>query len=121
MKELLREAGGHLPPPDTPENIQAYLKWDDWRVLDTIAEGQAKDHGEILRNRNHYRLVYWMLEVPSIEELWDIHGQWFFDIITVQRCWTISHCRILLPFRVGYLMVRWRLFVQWKRSSLASI
>jgi HD superfamily phosphohydrolase len=69
MKEILKKAGGHLPPPDTAENIQAYLKWDDWRVLGAIVEGQAKEHGEILRNRNHYRLVYWTPEVPSIEEL----------------------------------------------------
>jgi hypothetical protein len=69
VKDLLQEVGGHLPPPDTVENIQAYLEWDDWRVLGAIAEKRAGIHGAILRSRDHYRLVYSTSEVPSFEEL----------------------------------------------------
>jgi HD superfamily phosphohydrolase len=69
MREILKPFGGYLPPPDTRKNIQDYLEWDDWRVLGALANGQAGDHGKIIRDRNHHRLVYLTPEVPDFEEL----------------------------------------------------
>jgi HD superfamily phosphohydrolase len=57
-----------FPPPDK-EYIQEYLEWDDWKVGGIIKEGKAGSAGEIILNRNHYRLVYETSEVPDIDEL----------------------------------------------------
>jgi HD superfamily phosphohydrolase len=62
MKDLL--PGGHFPKP-FPVELDEYLKWDDWRVLGMLSEGKGGEHGERLRTRNHYRLVYQTNEVQS--------------------------------------------------------
>ncbi len=52
MKSLL---SGTYPEPT---RIQEFLEWDDWRALGLIASGKAGEHGERIRQRNHYRLVF---------------------------------------------------------------
>jgi uncharacterized protein len=37
--------------------------------LGVLANGQAGEHGKIIRDRNHHRLVYTTPEVPDLEEL----------------------------------------------------
>lgn len=69
IREVLRPHGGTFPPPDSPENIREYLKWDDWRVLGAIAEGHGGEHGNILQGRNHYRKLRETPEVPSFDDL----------------------------------------------------
>jgi hypothetical protein len=69
IREVLKPHGGTFPPPDSAENIREYLNWDDWRVLGAIAEGKGGEHGEILKNRNHYRKLRETPEVPSIDDL----------------------------------------------------
>lgn len=69
IKEVLAEHGGHFPPPDSPENIRAFLDWDDWRVFGAIASGQGGEHGAILKGRNHYRKLRETSEVPGMDEL----------------------------------------------------
>lgn len=57
---------GNAFPPPTPEDIQEYLRWDDWRVLGLLSEeGAGGEHGERLRARNHYRDVYHTPENPT--------------------------------------------------------
>ena len=58
-----------FPPPDTKENLQKYLKWDDWKVLGIISRRIAKEEGEVFLNRNHFRNVYSTLEIPTKKEL----------------------------------------------------
>ncbi len=41
-----------------PENIEEFLKWDDWRVLGLLAAGKGGDHGKRICNRNHFRKVF---------------------------------------------------------------
>jgi hypothetical protein len=55
LKELL--PGGVFPEPTEP-GISEYLKWDDWRVLGLLANGDGGEHGDRLRRREHYREVY---------------------------------------------------------------
>ena len=57
--------GGCFP---TPDNLDDYLKWDDWRVLGLLAEGKGGEHGKRLANRKHYREVYHTLETPTEED-----------------------------------------------------
>jgi HD superfamily phosphohydrolase len=56
---------GTFPPP-TPEGIADYLPWNDWRILGLLADGQSGgEHGDRLRERNHYREVYHTPECPT--------------------------------------------------------
>jgi HD superfamily phosphohydrolase len=65
LRHLLAPAGGTFPPPT---DIAAFLAWDDWRVLGLISDGKGGEHGEILRNRRHYRLVHSTSEQPTVQE-----------------------------------------------------
>jgi uncharacterized protein len=58
MKDLLADSSGHFPNQKTVGSLNQYLTWDDWKVLGKLSDGQGGVHGEIMRNRNHYRLVY---------------------------------------------------------------
>jgi uncharacterized protein len=60
--------GGHFPPPEGT-GLDEYLEWDDWRVLGSLAAGQAGEHGERLARRNHYREVYRTPENPKRRDL----------------------------------------------------
>jgi len=54
-----------FPPPTCKTHIEDYLKWDDWRVLGSISEGKAGEHGCILLERKHFRSVFETPEIPS--------------------------------------------------------
>ena len=56
-------------PPTTKENMEEYFKWDDWRVLGMISNGQAGEHGRILLERKHHRPVFETPETPNSEDL----------------------------------------------------
>jgi hypothetical protein len=66
LKELLRPNGGLFPPPTA---IADFLEWDDWRVLGMIASCGGGEHGGILRDRRHYRMVFNTSEVMTESEL----------------------------------------------------
>ncbi len=61
---------GYFPRPDSNEELEKYLKWDDYRVMELLVEGRGGEHGSRLMTRNHYRLVC-ELEVSdaSVDEL----------------------------------------------------
>jgi HD superfamily phosphohydrolase len=76
MKSLLREEPhieGQIedgfPPPTSAANLNAYLQWTDWRVLGLLQEGKGGDHGEIIRERKHFRKVYETKEGPDKADL----------------------------------------------------
>lgn len=62
LRGLLKPNGGLFPPPT---EIDDFLKWDDWRVLSLIAAGEGGEHGRILRERKHYRMVFNTAEVMA--------------------------------------------------------
>jgi len=65
LKHLLK--GGSFPKP-TEDELDEYLKWDDWKVLGLLSQGEGGEQGERLRSRNHYRRVFHTNEVPSPED-----------------------------------------------------
>lgn len=71
MKQILSEETGRecFPEPTSKENIEQYLKWDDWRVLGLLSQGKGGEHGEALRTRCHHRSVYHTREVPLESEI----------------------------------------------------
>lgn len=72
VRKLLTKTDGVFPPP---AEIGNYLEWDDWRVLGLISQGTAGEHGEIIRSREHYRMVFTTgeivtdVEMSAVEEL----------------------------------------------------
>lgn len=68
LKMLLSDTGGKFPPP-SKDGIPSFLKWDDWVVQGMISKGGGGEHGQILRERDHYRRIFETTEVPTREEL----------------------------------------------------
>lgn len=60
---------GFFLPPTTKENLEDFLKWDDWVVMGEIKEGRGGEHGRILQERYHHRLVFETSEIPSQDDL----------------------------------------------------
>jgi hypothetical protein len=56
---------GHFPPPDSIRNMELYLAWDDWRVLGCLVRGEAGEHGELIKKREHQRTVFETSETPN--------------------------------------------------------
>lgn len=56
-------------PPTTPENIEDYISWDDWRVLGLLSQGEGGKDGDVLKERKHHRCVFDTSEVPSETDL----------------------------------------------------
>ncbi|WP_165232826.1 HD domain-containing protein [Aquisphaera insulae] len=65
LAELL--PGGVFSRP-TQDELEDYLKWDDWRVLGMLREGGGGDHGRRLCDRDHYREIYHSPEFPAPED-----------------------------------------------------
>ena len=65
VKTLL--PGERFPRP-VAEELDGYLRWDDWRVLGKLIEGEGGEHGQRLVGRNFYRQVWETPEFPSAED-----------------------------------------------------
>jgi HD superfamily phosphohydrolase len=65
LAELL--PGGHFSQPDAA-GLAEYLKWDDWRVLGLLADGNGGEHGRRLAERDHFREVFHTPETPTSED-----------------------------------------------------
>jgi HD superfamily phosphohydrolase len=57
IKAILGE-GKFYPSHKSKAELLQYLKWDDWRVQSAIMNDEAGEHGKILFERKHYRLVH---------------------------------------------------------------
>ena len=66
MKTLLPE--GLFPKP-TAEQLEEFLRWDDWRVLGLLAAGEGGEHGMRLAHRRHYKRIYQTPEVATKQDL----------------------------------------------------
>lgn len=66
LKNIL--PNGVFPKP-SGEDLDAYLPWDDWKVLGCLSAGGGGEDGRRLACRNHFRRIYATPEVCSDEEL----------------------------------------------------
>lgn len=63
LGEILADGTGrapgtiYFPRPDSKEELEKFLEWDDYRVMGLLAAGKGGEHGQRLMTRNHYRLV----------------------------------------------------------------
>ncbi len=65
LKELL--PNGTFPSP-VDSDLDEFMRWDDWRVLGLIGQGQGGEHGARLFSRNHFRMVHQTSEVQTAED-----------------------------------------------------
>ena len=68
LKEIL--PGGKWPKfqlENETDHLDEYLRWDDWRVLGLLSNGEGGDHGRRLCERDHYRMVYETPETSATE------------------------------------------------------
>jgi len=65
VEELL--PNGAFPAP-VSDDLDEYIRWDDWRVLGQFAQGLGGDHARRLKDRDFFRLVYETPEIPSIAD-----------------------------------------------------
>lgn len=49
---------GHFPKPTSIKNFNKYLEWDDWLVFGNLKNGKGGEHGKIICDRNHYRMIF---------------------------------------------------------------
>jgi len=68
MRALFQGSGGCFPPPTDEENLDGYLKWEDWRVLGRLGDGEGGADGEIINNREHDRCVFETPESPEFDD-----------------------------------------------------
>jgi hypothetical protein len=77
----------------TPEELDDYLRWDDWRVLGALSDGAGGDDGLRLCARNHFREVYHTPETPSPKDLERFNrvcrnlGDRVKDIVKAEKSW----------------------------------
>lgn len=69
LKHILNQHGGTFPVPDSLRGVNAYLKWDDWKVLSEINSATGSSDAEALRGRNHLRQVFSTPECPNEDDL----------------------------------------------------
>lgn len=55
--------------PNPTDELDAYLDWDDWKVVGALKDGKGGEHGKRLADRNHYREVYHTPETPERKDL----------------------------------------------------
>jgi len=90
LKEMLPNA--EFPSPDG-EQLDEYLKWDDWRVLGRLSDGQGGEHGTRLATRNHFREVYHTPENPKksdldrFDEICDALGNLVQTVESAEKSW----------------------------------
>jgi len=55
--KVVEGQGTLYPRPDSVDQLNEFLKWDDYRVMGHLVAGEGGEHGRRLMTRNHYRLV----------------------------------------------------------------
>ena len=90
LKEML--PNGEFPGPDS-EELDEYMKWDDWRVLGKIADGEGGDSGKRLADRNHFREVFHTSENPKtadfdrFDDICDALGDLVQTVESAEKSW----------------------------------
>ncbi len=69
LKEILKDSNSLFPPPTSEKDMTKYIELDDWFVYSRIKDGSAGEHGEIIKNRLHYRSIFETGDLPEMEEI----------------------------------------------------
>lgn len=67
-KEVLKKEGLQGGCYPTPDDLDAYLKFDDWTIWGELKCGNGGTHGSRILTRNHYKCVFETSMIPSEEE-----------------------------------------------------
>jgi HD superfamily phosphohydrolase len=66
---------GNTFPLPSGEDLDKYIKWDDWRVLGLIADGRGGEGGQRIANRNHYRRIAYTPETPTSTDIDELNAK----------------------------------------------
>jgi len=55
--------------PNPSDQLDDFLDWDDWKVVGALKEGRGGEHGQRLRDRNHFREIYHTPEAPERKDM----------------------------------------------------
>ena len=58
-----------FPAPVSSENLNAYLEWDDWRIMGCLKNGKGDDAGRKILERDHDRMVWATEENPAPDDI----------------------------------------------------
>jgi hypothetical protein len=89
LSEIL--PGGIFPNPESA--LDAYLDWDDWKVLGELKDRRGGEHGRRLCDRNHYREIYHTPEAPEredmarLQEIKDALGPLIVAEVSAEKSW----------------------------------
>ena len=72
-KEVLKNKGREDMCYPEPDNIEEYLTYDDTIIMAEIRSGRGGKHGDIIKNRNHYKLDYKTELIATEEEKTEIN------------------------------------------------
>jgi len=84
--------GSQFPKPEGTD-LDEFLKWDDWRVLGRLADGEGGEHGRRLCQRDHFREVYHTPEFPTqsdlvlFEKICDALGDKLRTVVLAEKSW----------------------------------
>ena len=68
VKEILSNLKSANACYPTPDNLDEYLKFDDWTIQTGLKQGFGGHHGEIIVNRNQYRCIFETQIIPREDE-----------------------------------------------------
>jgi len=66
---------GTFPPPTSRENVEAYMNWNDTKVLWAIDTESSGPDGLVIRDRGHDRVVFETSLFPGIRDLDRLHEE----------------------------------------------
>jgi hypothetical protein len=79
--------------PNPVSDLDAYLDWDDWKVLAALKQGLGGEHGRRLAERNHYREIYHTPEAPErkdmerLQEIRNALGPMIVAEVSAEKSW----------------------------------
>jgi hypothetical protein len=69
VKHILKNNNETYPSPSSINTLEEYVKYDDWSIYSDIKNELAGEHGRIIMDRNHYRVVYETKDIPDLDEI----------------------------------------------------
>lgn len=71
LREAVKNIFGaeQFRPPTSRGNLEAYLEWDDWRVMGCLKSGQGGEAGRKILERDHDRKIWETSENPVPDDI----------------------------------------------------
>ena len=68
IRKVLKTSGRDDGCYPSPENLDDYVKLDDWTIQNSFKDGKGGEHGDRILRRDHYRCIFQTRVIPTEEE-----------------------------------------------------